>query len=67
MSKSVNAANVDHALDVRAAIVRAVYARWPSDAALPERRAAIVADAVSIYNAQMIAHSLRKGAELATF
>lgn len=62
MSKIVNATNVEHALNVRAAIVRAVYARWPSDASNYIQRNAIVADCVSIYNAQMQAHAAKREA-----
>ena len=61
MSKIVNVENVQHALNVRAAIRNAVSARWPEFSGVQRdggvARRAAVADAVSIYNAQMIAHA----------
>ena len=64
MAKTVNATNVAHALNVRAAIRNAVGKRWPelNAAASAVQRNAVVADAVSIYNAQMIAHAAGKAA-----
>lgn len=64
MAKKVNVTNVEHALSVRAAIRNAVGRRWPelNATASAVQRNAVVADAVSIYNAQMIARAAGKAA-----